>query len=166
MYTMIISLQGSNRIMRGVQPWRNHDVTRLFSISDHWSDLISAPTGGDWHPLRLPSWLLPLSILLFQNGIYIALKLCSSILSTKCAAIHVYEPRHDKTNKMSVRPAKTQISLGIRPVWSETSLSAWRKLGSLATQWAHSEDSDQTLSCRGSYSSYRFAPYVVMMIMT
>ena len=26
------------------------------------------------------------------------------------------EPRHDKTNKMIVRPAKTQISLGIRPV--------------------------------------------------
>ena len=36
------------------------------------------------------------------------------------------------------------ISLGIRPVWSESSLSAWRKLGSLATHWAHSEDSDQT----------------------
>ena len=33
----------------------------------------------------------------------------------------------------SVRPAKPQISLGIRPVWSESSLSAWRKLGSLAT---------------------------------
>ena len=28
------------------------------------------------------------------------------------------EPWHDKTNKMSVRPAKTQISLGIRLVWS------------------------------------------------
>ena len=27
-----------------------------------------------------------------------------------------FEPRHDKTNKMSVRPAMTQISLGIRPV--------------------------------------------------
>ena len=26
----------------------------------------------------------------------------------------VYEPRHDKTNKMAVCPAKTQISLGIR----------------------------------------------------
>ena len=38
-----------------------------------------------------------------------------------------------KTNKMSVRPAKSQISLGIRPVWSETSLSAWRNLGPLAT---------------------------------
>ena len=26
------------------------------------------------------------------------------------------EPRHDKTNKVSVHPAKTQISLGIRSV--------------------------------------------------
>ena len=26
------------------------------------------------------------------------------------------EPRHDKTNKMAVRPAKTQNSLGIRQV--------------------------------------------------
>ena len=41
---------------------------------------------------------------------------------------------------MSVLPAKTQISLGIRPVWSESSLSAWRNLGSLATHWAHSDD--------------------------
>ena len=32
-------------------------------------------------------------------------------------------------------PAKTEISLGIRPVWSESTLSAWRKLGSLATHW-------------------------------
>ena len=55
-----------------------------------------------------------------------------------------YEPPHDKINKMPVHPAKTQISLGIRPVWSESSLS---------TQWvakdpsflhADSEDSDQT----------------------
>ena len=36
------------------------------------------------------------------------------------------EPGHDKTNKMSVCPAKTQISLGIRPVWSESLL---------CTQW-------------------------------
>ena len=81
-----------------------------------------------------------------------------------------YELRHVKTNTVTVRPAKTQISLGIRPVWSESSLSAWRKSGSLATHWAHSENSDQTgrmtrliwvfagrtdtllvLSCRGSY---------------
>ena len=49
-----------------------------------------------------------------------------------------------KPTKWHVHPAKTQISLGIRPDWSESSLSAWRKLGSLATHWAHSEDSDQT----------------------
>ena len=54
------------------------------------------------------------------------------------------ELRHDKTNKMSVCPAKTQISLGFRPVWSESSLSAWRNIGSLATHWAHSKVSDQT----------------------
>ena len=49
-----------------------------------------------------------------------------------------------KSTKWSVRPAKTQISLGIRPVWSESSLSDWRSTGSLATYWAHSEDSDQS----------------------
>ena len=40
--------------------------------------------------------------------------------------------------KWPVRPAKTQISLGICPIWSESSLSAWRNLGSSATHWAHS----------------------------
>ena len=54
----------------------------------------------------------------------------------------INEPPCDKTNKVSVRPAK--ISLGIRPVWSESSLSACRKLGPSAIHWAHSEDSDQT----------------------
>ena len=48
-----------------------------------------------------------------------------------------------KPTKWPVRLAKTQISLGIRSVWSESSLSAWRNLGSLATRTAHSEDSDQ-----------------------
>ena len=45
------------------------------------------------------------------------------------------EPSHDKTNKMIVPPVKTRISLGFCPVWSESSLSAWRKLGSLAAHW-------------------------------
>ena len=75
-----------------------------------------------------------------------------------------------KPTKWHVHPAKTQISLGIRPVWSESSLSAWRNLRPLPTHWAHSEVSDQTgrmprliqvfagrtltllvLSCRSSY---------------
>ena len=49
-----------------------------------------------------------------------------------------------KPTKWPVRPAKTQFSLGIRPVWSETLLSAWRNIGPLTTYWAPSEDSDQT----------------------
>ena len=49
-----------------------------------------------------------------------------------------------KPTKWHVRPAKIPISLGIRPVWSESSLSAWRKRGSLATNRAHSQNSDQT----------------------
>ena len=48
-----------------------------------------------------------------------------------------------KPTKWHVRPAKTQISLGIRPVWPASSLSTW-KPGSLATHWAYIEDSDQT----------------------
>ena len=82
--------------------------------------------------------------------------------------------RHDKTNKMSVHPARTEISLGIRSAWSESSLSALRKLGSLPIHYAHSDNSDQTgrmprliwvfagctvtlliLSCRGSYALTR-----------
>ena len=57
----------------------------------------------------------------------------------------IYE--QDKTNKMSclmTKPtkwpallAKTQISLDIHPVWSESSLSAWRNIGSSATHWAY-----------------------------
>ena len=57
----------------------------------------------------------------------------SGIISVFQGIFGLYEPRHDKTNKMSVRPAKTQISLGIRQVWSESSLSTWRKRGSLTT---------------------------------
>ena len=54
-----------------------------------------------------------------------------------------FSQRMTKPTKWHVRPAKRQISLGIRRVWSEPSMSTWRKLGSLATHWAHSKDSDQ-----------------------
>ena len=49
-----------------------------------------------------------------------------------------------KPTKWHVHPVETQISLGIRPVWSESSLSAWRNIGSSATHWAPCQDSDQT----------------------
>ena len=59
-----------------------------------------------------------------------------------------YEPPRDKTNNVAMRPAKTQIRLGIRPVWSESSLCAqWVAKGpsflhadaqaDLSLRWAH-----------------------------
>ena len=54
------------------------------------------------------------------------------------------EPPHDKTNNMAVRPAKTQISLGICPVWSESSLCAQWEAKDPSFLHADSEDSDQT----------------------
>ena len=53
------------------------------------------------------------------------------------------EPPHDKTNKMSVRPAQTQISLGIRPVCSESSLCALWVVKDLRFLLADSEDADR-----------------------
>ena len=43
-----------------------------------------------------------------------------------------FEPPHDKTNNMTVRPVKTPISQGICPVWSESSL---------CTQWVAKDPS-------------------------
>ena len=57
--------------------------------------------------------------------------------------VELYEPRHDKTNKMSVRPAKTQISLGNRPVCSESSLFALWVAKNPRFLHADSENSDQ-----------------------
>ena len=64
---------------------------------------------------------------------------------TSLASKKNHMSRHvTKPTKWHVRPAKTLNSLGIRPVLSESSLSTVRKLGSLATHWVLSEDSDQT----------------------
>ena len=49
-----------------------------------------------------------------------------------------------KPTKWYVRPAKTQISLGIRPVWSESSLCAQWVAKDPSFLLADSEDSDQT----------------------
>ena len=69
----------------------------------------------------------------------------------------ILESAHVKTSKMTVRPAKTQISLGMHPVWSESSLCAqwvakdrsflladsdmsrrlWSDWADLSPRWAH-----------------------------
>ena len=44
--------------------------------------------------------------------------LTEAISGKKVRMRYIFEQRHQKTNKMAVGPAKTQISLGICPVWS------------------------------------------------
>ena len=64
--------------------------------------------------------------------------------SLQWVCYEVFRRRMTKPTKWPLRPAKTQISLCVRPVWSESSLSAWRNIESSGTHWAHCEDSDQT----------------------
>ena len=68
----------------------------------------------------------------------------SSTEANRSLGMFLSEPRHDKSNKMAVRPSKTQISLGIHPVWSESSLCAQWVAKDPSFLHADSEDSDQT----------------------
>ena len=70
------------------------------------------------------------------------------------------EPPRDKTNKVTVHPAKIQISLGIRPVWSESSLCAqWVAKGSsflhaYSEDWSDWADAQADLSLRWVHSHF------------
>ena len=64
-----------------------------------------------------------------RESVYRRIKSCQiKTTLSKILFNNLIERRHDKTNKMRVHP-----------IWSESSLSAWRKLGSLATHWAHAQ---------------------------
>ena len=67
-------------------------------------------------------------------------------------SVWLFELQHEKTNKWPVRSTKTQISLSIRPVWSESSLSAWKKVGSLPTHWVQREDWLDCMDVQGDLS--------------
>ena len=75
--------------------------------------------------------------------------------------LEISEPQHDKTNKVTVRPAKTQISLGIRPVISESSLCA---------QWVAKDpsslhaDSDAQADLRLRWAHSHFVGFVVSQL--
>ena len=87
----------------------------------------------------------------FLNGdkflsVIIFLKILKFMWTFKRHSIQLksFEPPHDKTNKMTVHPAKTQISLGICPVWLESSLGAQWVAKDPRFLHEDSEDSDQT----------------------
>ena len=65
-------------------------------------------------------------------------------MPTSFCVVKPNEPPHDKTNNVAVRSGKTQISLGIRPVWSESSLCAQWLAKAPSFLHADSEDFEQT----------------------
>ena len=70
----------------------------------------------------------------------------------------LFEPRHDKTNKMSVRPAKTQISLGIRlSVFPVRMKKAWVLSYPFSAQrrlWSDWPDAQADLSLRWAHCHF------------
>ena len=104
-------------------------------------------------------------VLIWQNSIshdlaYIAWVCGVSLVIRECVrfllpllSLHLtFGPPHDKINKMTLRAVKTQISLGIRPVLSESSLCAqcakdpsflqsdsedWSDWADLSLHWAY-----------------------------
>ena len=70
---------------------------------------------------------------------------------SEAAFCSIYEPPLDKTSKMTVRTKKTQISLGIRLVWSESSLcTQWvaKDPNFLQRFWSDKADAQVHLSLR------------------
>ena len=69
---------------------------------------------------------------------FVALRLAWKKDNQKLCEPRANEPPHDKTNKMIVCPAKTPISLGMRPVWSESSLCVpWVAKDPSFLRWAN-----------------------------
>ena len=83
-----------------------------------------------------------------------------------CLPFQLQMSRHTtKPTKWHVRPTKTQISLGIHPVWSESSLSAWRHLGSLATPWAQVKTLIRLGGCPG-WSESSLGAHVILLVLS
>ena len=107
--------------------WHKHRGFMVISILGHFDLGKLAPF--HWSSLRLlaPGWTKSCFIPTPSSP-----RLDETLFPKTCWAQKHPKMSRDMTKPTiwHVRPAKTQISLGIRPVWSESSLSAWRKLGS------------------------------------
>ena len=109
--------------------WR-HSICTVWSVFSMGSKNSRVNTGCTCHFVGSVMLLLIKSIICIWTDTSLMCKIC--------------EPRHDKTNKMSVHPAKTQIKLGIRPVWSVSSLCAQWVAKDPRFLHVGSEDSEQT----------------------
>ena len=83
-------------------------------------------------------WLISASLSEFLNKfVSINMKTASWMQINFQTKLHVqevtFEPEHNKTNNITCAPSKDSDQSGISPVWSESSLSTWRKFRSLIT---------------------------------
>ena len=74
---------------------------------------------------------------LFHVKTWVEINILRHNCSCRSRHFDLFEPPHDKTNKMACAPSEDSDQPG-HP------LSTWRNNGFSATHWAHSENSDQT----------------------
>ena len=108
--------------------WCNYP--KIWTRFYHWVKLPKDTDGRPWSDCSLVNTVC-------QDLSVQKLWIITAVPSTETDATAQQNQQND------VRLAKTKISLGIRSVWSEPSLSAWRQMESLAILGEHSEDSDQ-----------------------
>ena len=142
----------SYQLLESLDVWLPYDyilqinLTKRKMIWEWFNSLLMNVSNQNWCRIDKKQWLSsamskiikkdPVLSFIVRNG-YSALPIIALMPMKQYTVFRCFLPLDDKTNKMSVRPAKTQISLGIRPVWSESSLrSAWA-----------SAQSDQRLRC-------------------
>ena len=128
-YFSIYSLLSSNSVGGQPRPWSDYEMPAIGAFS---------------HGLAL---ILPFLILLLSHFLHINIKILYMHIQTYSHTVFI-EPQREKMYLWHVRPTKTQISLRIRAVWFESSLSAWKNFASFAIQNVPSEDSDQTARIR------------------
>ena len=164
---LVLSCRGSLMLKSitsrtGGFPWRYSALPSYLidSAQDEWHNPDGLINNNKYLDLPSSLWsLLPCSKEMGKNNERKERQDTRSVVSGKQGPWQLsFELRHDKTNKTSVRPAKTQISLGIRTVWSRVfavrmkkpwvlsyPLSAQRRLWSdwvnaqsdLSLRWAH-----------------------------
>ena len=100
-----------------------------------------------WHKQKYISTNFKNVCCIFWPGQNILLNVVMQIIINSTKIVCYVSRVTIKPTIWHVRPAKTQISLGICPVWSESSLSAWRNIKSLATHWA-GERGGSVVECR------------------
>ena len=124
--TVIISWNNKLCYYMGYKYWINlNRVAKTSPVAPSVTKLVSE-VGCSWRERRVRS-------IDCEKG-------CYKHLQTSCK---------NNLSRLMTKPTKwlcaqRRLRSDWAPVWSESSLSAWRKLWSLATHWAHSEDSDQT----------------------